>query len=213
MTNMQEAKTLMGNPALIHSRFDELPYNPLDLLKNWFNDAIKFDVSEPGGLILSTVDRDGKPVSRVILLKNIDDTGVIFASSSNSKKGMDISKNTLVAGTLWWRETMQQVNFVGRAAKMQSSISDAIWSGRTREAQAVSVISDQSSVMVDEERIKQRVRDLVHSKTNIPRPETWHAYHITIQDIEFWLGSQDRFHHRVQYKLSNDVWHHQTLQP
>lgn len=213
MTNIQEPKTLTGNPALAHSGFDELLHNPLHLLQNWFHDAIKLNVSEPGGLVLSTIDRNGKPFSRVVLLKSIDDTGVIFASSSNSKKGIDISHNASVAGTLWWRETMQQVNFVGCAAKMQPSISDEIWSGRTREAQAVTAISEQSAVMVDEELMRQRIKDLVHSKTNIPRTETWCAYHITIQDIEFWLDSQDRFHHRVQYKLNNDVWHHQKLQP
>ena len=68
-------------------------------------------------------------------------------------------------------------------------------------------------VEIDEEFMRQRIKDLINSKTNIPRPETWCAYHITIQDIEFWLGSQDRFHHRVQYKLNHDVWHHQKLQP
>lgn len=60
---------------------------------------------------------------------------------------------------------------------------------------------------------RQRIKDLIHSKTNIPRPETWCAYHITIQDIEFWLGSRDRFHRRVKYKLNHGVWHHQKLQP
>ena len=213
MTKIPEPKTLTGNPALVHAGFDELPHNPLHLLQNWFCDAIKLNVSEPGGLVLSTVDSNGKPFSRVVLLKTIDDTGVIFASQSNSKKGIDISNNTSVAGTLWWRETMQQVNFMGSATKMLPSISDEIWSGRTREAQAVAAISEQSAVMVDEELIKQRIKDLINSKTNIPRPETWCAYHITIQDIEFWLGRQDRFHHRVQYKLNHDVWHHQKLQP
>ena len=174
---------------------------------------MKLNVSEPGGLVLSTVDSNGKTISRVVLLNTIDDTGVIFASSSNSKKGMDISNNASVAGTLWWRETMQQVNFMGHAARMLPSISDDIWSGRTLEAQAVSAISEQSAVVVDEELMRQRIKDLINSKTNIPRPETWCAYHITIQDIEFWLGSQDRFHHRVQYKMNNDVWYHQKLQP
>lgn len=213
MTKISESKTLTGNPVLVHSSFDELPYNPLCLLQNWFHEAIKLNVSEPGGLVLSTVDKNGKPFSRVVLLKTIDDAGVIFASSSDSKKGMDISGNPSVSGTLWWRETMQQVNFVGEAAKMQSSLSDEVWSERTLEAQAVAAISKQSAVMIDEALMRQGIKDLIHSKTNIPRPETWCAYHITIQDIEFWLGSRDRFHHRVKYKLNQGVWHHQKLQP
>ena len=113
MTKIPEPKTLTGNPALVHAGFDALLSNPLHLLQNWFKQAIKLNVSEPGGLVLSTVDSNGKPFSRVVLLKTIDDTGVIFASQSNSKKGIDISNNTSVAGTLWWRETMQQVNFMG----------------------------------------------------------------------------------------------------
>lgn len=213
MKKISEPRTLTGNPALVDYGFDELPRNPLPLLQNWFKEAIKLNVSEPGGLVLSTVNSHGKPFSRVVLLKTIDDTGVIFASSSNSKKGRDISSNPVVAGTLWWRETMQQVNFMGYAAKVHPSVWDEIWNGRTRAAQAVTTISEQSSIMVDEELMRQRITDLMNSKTNIPRPETWCAYHITIQDIEFWLGNQDRFHHRVHYKLNDGVWHHQKLQP
>ncbi len=112
MTKVSEIKTLTGNPALVRFEDDALLHNPLHVLKK-FKDAEHLGVREPGSLILSTVDRHKKPLSRVVLLKTIDDTGVIFASSSASKKGKDIATNPFVAGTLWWRETLQQVNFMG----------------------------------------------------------------------------------------------------
>ncbi len=67
--------------------------------------------------------------------------------------------------------------------------------------------------MVDEDLMQQRIQDLVHSKVDIPRPKTWSAYPIALHEIEFWLGDQDRFHHRIRYTLDRGLWRFQKLQP
>ena len=205
--------TLTGNPSLVNVGFNEPPYNPLHLVQQWLVEAKKLNVCEPNGLVLSTVDINQKPSSRVVLLKTINDTGVVFASSSNSKKGLDMRSNPYIAGTLWWRETMQQINFSGCVTTLPSSYSDKIWMGRTREAQAIAFISQQSYPILDEEFMRHAVTDLIHSDITIERPETWHAYHVEIEEIEFWLGNQDRFHHRLRYRLEDNIWNHQRLQP
>lgn len=213
MTKISESKTLTGNPTLVNSGFEDPVYNPLQLLQEWLTQAEQLNVSEPYGLVLSTVDTTGHPSSRVVLLKTIDDMGIVFASSATSKKGIDISHQSAVAGTLWWRETMQQVNFIGYATRLSATKSDAIWMKRTRDAQAVAAISHQSAAIVNEESMRCAVTKLIDSDMNIVRPETWHAYHVAIHEIEFWHGSEDRFHHRLRYKVGNDVWNYQRLQP
>jgi pyridoxamine 5'-phosphate oxidase len=109
-----EAKTLTGNPNLVNSGFDCPPDNPLDLLKRWLHTADLLKISEPRGLVLSTVNDEGTPSSRVVLLKTVNENGVTFASSGISQKGRDLQTNPIAAGTLWWRETMQQLNIQGR---------------------------------------------------------------------------------------------------
>lgn len=205
--------TLTGNPHLVDSGFDSPPNNPMHLLQNWLNMSDRLKVVESRGLVLSTVDGRGTPSSRVVLLKSVDDTGVIFSSSAGSQKGKDLEKNPLAAGTLWWRETMQQINFQGCVTQLPDIISDEIFDQRTREAQAVAALSAQSTPLTCEKILREKVTQLAHDYGPIRRPDNWHAYHIALNPIEFWHGSADRFHNRLRYDLKNGAWQSQRLQP
>lgn len=208
-----EAKTLTGNPDLVNSGFDFPPDNPLDLLQSWLHTADLLKISEPRGLVLSTVNTQNAPSSRVVLLKTIDENGVTFASSEISQKGRDLQSNPIAAGTLWWRETMQQINFQGTVTKLPHNISDKIFNERPIEAQVVATISMQSAPMINEQKLRTEVLKLLAQPEPMSRPKTWHAYHIEIETIEFWHGSKDRFHHRLRYELKNKIWQHLKLQP
>lgn len=205
--------TLTGNPYLVNPGFDSPPNNPMHLLQNWLNMSDRLKVVESRGLVLSTVDGRGTPSSRVVLLKSVDDTGVVFSSSAGSHKGKDLEKNPLAAGTLWWRETMQQINFQGCVTQLPDIISDEIFEKRTRDAQAVAALSSQSQPLSDEGTLRGKVTQLIGHQDPIPRPETWHAYHIALTAIEFWHGSADRFHNRLRYDLRGEMWKSQRLQP
>jgi len=205
--------TLTGNPDLVNPGFDCPPDNPLHLLQGWLTTAELLKASEPRGLVLSTVSKNGIPSSRVVLLKTADETGVIFTSSAESQKGKDIYANPIAAGTLWWRETMQQVNFHGKVTKLAPDISDKIFKERPLEAQAVATVSFQSAIMKDEKILREEVSKLLSQPSSIVRPQTWHAYYITIKSIEFWHGSKNRFHQRLRYDLKNNTWYHHKLQP
>jgi len=205
--------TLAGNPSLVNSGFDKPPVNPLSLLQDWLTQAEKLGVSEPKGVVISTVDTSGRPSSRVVLLKNCDEHGVIFATGQDSAKGKDLEINPWAAGTLWWRETVQQVNFQGRVSKLSREVSDEVFQARTRDAQAVAAVSKQSAPLLDEAALRRKVQDLVQTNQKIERPEGWHAYHLAFEAIEFWHGSKDRFHKRLRYDLVKGHWQHQTLQP
>ncbi len=206
-------KTLTGDPTLVKSGFDLPPNDPFILLKQWLEAADSFQVKEARGFVLSTVDARARPSSRVILIKEMDDTGIIFSTSSESTKGKDLKLNSWASGTLWCRETMQQINIQGRVRVLPDKKSDEIFHERIREAKAVSVLSKQSAPLNDEETLKLEVLNLVQREGEIERPSAWHAYHLAIESIEFWHGSKDRFHKRLHYKLDNGIWSHQRLQP
>lgn len=206
--------TLTGNPDLVNTRFFDIPpLNPLDLLKEWVDTADLLKISEPLGLVLSTINLFNQPSSRVVLLKKVDDTGVIFCSNESSQKIRDSDSNPYVAGTLWWRETMQQINFSGYLEQLPADISDQLFSERTIEAQATSVVSSQSSPMIDEDTLKNSINLLVQQNKSIARPKTWNAYHIHIESVEFWLGSSTRMSRRLRYDLLNESWSYKKLQP
>ncbi len=210
---MKMIRTLTGDPRLVKSGFDSRPNDPLVMFKQWLEAADSLQVKEPRGFVLSTVDAVGRPSSRVIVLKELDDAGIIFSTSGESAKGKDLKLNFWASGTVWWRETMQQINIQGRVRTVSDKKSDEIFHERIREAQAIAVLSKQSAPLNDEEILKLEVFNLVQREGEIERPSTWHAYHLAIESIEFWHGSKDRFHKRLHYKLDNGTWSHQRLQP
>lgn len=207
------AKTLTGDPTLVDPGFDTPTKNPLYLLQKWLDEADNLNIAEPRGMVLSTVDSRCHPSSRVVLLKECDETGIIFTTSSTSTKGKDLELNPFAAGNLWWRETMQQVCFRGRVNQLSDDKSDEIFQERTREAQAVASVSHQSAPLLNESVLRDKICALINTKGPIERPEGWNAYHIAVESIEFWHGSNDRFHKRLRYDLINGQWEHQRLQP
>lgn len=211
--NVGKQMTLTGDFSLVDPGFNNPPDNPFFMLQKWLELADRLRVSEPKGLILSTVDSDGQPSSRVVLLKKCDKNGVIFGTSQESTKGKDLESNPWAAGTFWWRETIQQINFKGRTTKLSKERSDELFQERTRDAQAIAVASRQSAPLINEQELRAKVLKLVRSNDKIERPDKWHAYHLALESIEFWHGSKDRFHKRLRYDLVNGSWHYQKLHP
>ena len=205
--------TLTGTPGLIKSRIDSPPDDPIVLLRHWLEEAIKVQQVEPYAFTLSTVTSDGTPSSRVILMKEITDTGIIFCSSGSSKKGLDIAATLKVAGAFWWPKPMVQIRFQGEACTLDDDVSDKHFKSRSLESRAATAIADQSQVLEDVDAFKDKVKSLLNSEQEIMRPQTWHAYHIDINTIEFWQGQTDRLHQRLYYERHGNTWQHCRLQP
>jgi len=160
----REISTLTGDSSRIDSDFYNPPRDPIILLRTWFERAAELGVREPQGMTLSTVDSFGYPSSRVVLIKEIDNKGLVFGTSKNSTKGRDIEVNPRVSGNFWWRETLQQINFSGRVEKLPSEKSDDIFKRRTRESRAIANASKQSTFLRDERALREEVCKLVKSK-------------------------------------------------
>lgn len=208
------SQALTGNPDLVNDNgFNEPPSNPFTMLYRWFEMAEQLNVSEPRGFTLATVNLKGLPSTRVVFLRGILPTGIIFATSEESNKGKDLQQTPYAAGTLWWRETLQQINFQGHVQKLSTPESDSIFESRTREAKATAALSKQSAKLDNEATLKHAVDQLITSQSDIPRPKDWHAYILEVSTIEFWHGSTSRLHKRLRYDLNDGQWIHQRLQP
>lgn len=205
-------KTLTGNPDLIQSGFDSPPNNPFALLKSWFEQADALNIVEARAMTLSTVNREHKPSSRVVLITSIEN-GIYFGTRDDSQKGIDIQNNPNCAGNLFWRETISQINFQGKVSRLSDEASDHEFSKRIPEAQAVTVCCQPSVPMKNETVLRNEIKTLLSKNQKINRPSQWHLYCITLENIEFWIGSNDRFHKRLRYELVDSVWQHQMLQP
>src|SRR5689334_13273916 len=123
-------QSLTGNPTLIDPGFKDAPSNPLFLFQKWLEEAERLEVKEPRALILSTANTLGRPSSRVVFLRACDETGIIFATSEKSTKGQELAANPWAAGTLWWPESIQQINFQGQAHRVSPEKSDEIFQTR-----------------------------------------------------------------------------------
>lgn len=205
--------TLTGEPGRELPEFTSPPANPLFLVRRWVRDAARAGVREPLALALCTVSSAGKPASRTVAIKDIDDDGLTFSSQGSSAKVRDIRQNPFVSGTLYWSETMQQMNFAGRALALPPAASDTLFRQRSRAAQALAIVSHSGAPLSDDTNLQQLVASLLRSEEPLVRPHDWGGYKIECDRIEFWQGSPTRIHQRLVYERCGTVWANSRLQP
>jgi pyridoxamine-phosphate oxidase len=207
-----EVETLSGDSSLELPEFASPPADPLPLLERWLEAADERGVREPRALALATADERGRPSNRIVLLKQIA-PAVVFAFSSASRKGRDLAANPRAAGTLYWRETLQQIVFEGPVQKLTEAESDALFGERPPAARAATAVSRQGQVLGDPEHLRTKVAGLARDEGAVRRPEDWSGYRLDPDVIEFWHGSTDRLHRRLLYVKQGTAWTHQRLQP
>lgn len=204
METLGEILSLEGNSSLIQTDWASPPINPMDLMKDWLMQAQRVGISEPSGMTLTTVDRAGWSRNRVVLVKELAESSIVFGSSSLSDKGKDIDRNPKVAGNFWWRESIQQIHFRGFAKIASESKSEQLFARRARSARAVALCSQQSQPLKSESSesdLKNRFEVLNRSEQPLQRPSTWNAYKIIPIEYEFWQGEATRLHKRLRYSL------------
>jgi pyridoxamine 5'-phosphate oxidase len=205
-------ETLSGDPNLELPEFEAPPANPLPLLERWLRIADERGVREPRALALATADGEGRPSNRIVLLKSVA-PAIVFAFSSESRKGQELAINPRAAGTLYWRETLQQIVFEGPVEKLSESESDVLFAERPRAGQATTVASNQGEALDDPEGLRAKAAALAEDEEALRRPGDWRGYRLDPDLIEFWHGSPDRLHRRLLYLKRDGRWMHQRLQP
>lgn len=179
----------------------------------WFEAAGKAGIDEPNAMVLATVDVNGKPSSRVVLLKEFDSTGFVFFTNYNSKKGHDLAINPHACLNFWWGPLERQIRISGTIEKISEKESDEYFYSRPVGSQAIAVISPQSSEIESRAWLEQRLIE-VQLKGDIKRPAHWGGYKLTATEIEFWQGRSNRLHDRLLYvKTGDNNWEIKRLAP
>ena len=210
------SSSLSGDDSLHLPEFDAPPASPFDVARAWLDGAADREVSEPKSMTLATAGADGRVSARTVDVKRLDDRGLVFGTSTLSPKGRQLAENPHAALQVYWRESMQQLRFEGRAVQLSDGESDALFADRSPKSRAATAIADQSDVL--EPRTLQDLIDdanvlLDESDDDVPRPEGWVAWRLEPDLVEFWQGSRDRMHRRLQYVRAGDGWDVARLQP
>lgn len=191
--------------------------NPLLQFKKWFQEVLDAQLLEPNAMTLATATTDGKPTTRVVLLKGFDENGFIFYTNYNSRKGIALEGNPYVALNFSWLELERQVRIEGKANKISAEASTAYFQSRPKGSQIGAWASPQSTVIPDRVILEEKVQLLLRTYADtaiLPRPEHWGGYIILPTLIEFWQGRTSRLHDRIQYTLQADEsWKIERLAP
>lgn len=208
------AHTLTGDADLFLPEFDDPPAEPGGLLEEWVRRAKERGVREALAATLATTDDDGAPDARTVALRRLTADGAEFGTSSDSRKGRQLTADPRAAVVLYWRELLQQVRVTGRVERLGDDESDDLFARRTREAQAATTVSEQDAPLDDLDLLRAAARDILAAEGPIGRPEHWYAYRVVPDLIEFWHGSPDRLHRRLRYvRVDGGAWTVSRVQP
>ena len=189
--------------------------NPLDQLNLWLNEAISGNEKEPTAMILSTIDSNGNPESRVLLLKELTNKGLIFYTNYHSKKGRQISSHPQVSVVLFWPGLERQVRIKGKAERISENDSEAYFQSRPIDSQLGAWTSPQSEIIesrqvLDENYIRYKEYFQEHE---MKKPPHWGGFLIRPIYFEFWQGRANRLHDRIEFSWSEDHWKINRLAP
>lgn len=191
---------------------------PVSQLKSWIQQALDASPGEwfeVNAMTLSTSSASGEVGSRVVLLKRLDERGLVFFTNYASEKGRQLAENPRASVGFYWPHLERQVRVVGEVARVDAGLSDEYFQSRPRGSQLGAVASEQSAVVANRGVLEQRLSELEqqHDGQPIPRPEQWGGYLLAPSRFEFWQGRPDRLHDRIRYRLEAANWVIERLSP
>ncbi|MFM1830782.1 MAG: hypothetical protein RLZZ558_1122 [Planctomycetota bacterium] len=200
-----------------HLDFDHPPADPVALCREWFDQSRTMGFANPNAMTLATVDGQGKPHARIVLLRGFDERGAVFFTNRQSHKGEDLAARPVAALLFHWdREPIgRQIRIEGVVTHASDAESDAYWQSRPRESQINAWASQQSRPVADRAAL-QAEQDRVTAHFDgapVPRPPHWGGYRVSLDRIEFWQGDKYRLHDRIVYVRSGPAWSIQRLSP
>jgi pyridoxamine 5'-phosphate oxidase len=187
----------------------------LERFRDGFERAQSAGVPEPTAMTLATADRRGRPSARTVLLKDADQSGFVFYTNLDSRKGRQLAENPAVSLVFWWRETAEQVLVDGRVEPVSAVEADAYFASRPRGSQIGAWASRQSRSLDSRQQLIDRVAEMEarYEGHEVPRPEHWSGFRVRPLRVEFWYGREFRLHERLSYELEDGAWTERMLFP
>ncbi len=188
--------------------------DPLKQFERWLNEAIVAKVCEPTAMNVATVNEQGKPTSRVVLLKEVNEQGFVFFTNYHSQKGRALQHTPFTALNFFWGELERQVRIEGRVEKLPAVQSDEYFASRPYTSRVGAWASKQSAVISSKNVLLAKAAQIAAKHPlNVPRPPHWGGYVVIPEMIEFWQGRPSRLHDRIRYRLEKEHWVIERLSP
>lgn len=188
--------------------------NPFEQFKVWFGDAVNYPMMEPNAMALSTVNSEGRPSSRIVLLKRYDEKGFVFFTNYESRKGKELERNPYAALLFYWDKLERQVRIEGLTEKISIEESDDYFQSRPYESRLGAWASRQSDVLPSRfTLIREVAKLLMKYPAKVPLPPFWGGYRLKPDVFEFWQGRPSRLHDRIRYSKRGELWVIDRLYP
>ena len=189
--------------------------DPIAQFQRWFDEAMTAKLPEPNAMTLATVDAEGQPSARIVLLKGIDAGGFTFFTNYESRKGLDMAANPRAALLFHWMQLERQVRIEGRVEKVDEADSDTYYASRPLGSRLGAWASEQSREVAGRHVLEEREAEYrAKFGENPPRPSHWGGYRLVPTGVEFWQGRPSRLHDRIAYRLQADgSWQIVRLSP
>jgi pyridoxamine 5'-phosphate oxidase len=189
--------------------------DPMALFRAWLAEAHKSEPNDPNAMTLATVDADGLPDARMVLLKDVDARGFVFYTNLGSAKGRELASDPKAALLFHWKSLRRQVRVRGGVERVTDAEADAYFASRARHSQIGAWASDQSRPLEGRFALEKRVADfgLKFGLGPVPRPPHWSGFRVLPEAIEFWRDRPFRLHERRLYLRAEGGWTTQTLYP
>ncbi|KAB1203879.1 Pyridoxine/pyridoxamine 5'-phosphate oxidase 1, chloroplastic [Morella rubra] len=205
------------SPELFEEQVDA---DPIDQFCKWFDDAVAGGLREPNAMALSTAGKDGKPSSRMVLLKGVDKDGFVWYTNYESRKAHELSENPNASLLFYWEGLNRQVRIEGSVQKVSDEESEQYFHSRPRGSQLGAIVSKQSTVVLGRHVLHQQYKELEAKFSDgslIPKPKHWGGYRLKPELFEFWQGQQSRLHDRLLYSPTEingkQMWKIERLAP
>ena len=194
---------------------DEDLSGPILKVQEWIREAEINSVALPHAMHISSINLEGKPSSRMVLLKRISNEGLVFFTDYEGHKGQQIIASPYVALTFWWAKTNKQIRIEGECSKVSKKESDDYFNSRPRGSQISASVSLQSSELDSYESLEKRSREFEEEYLDkeIQRPSRWGGFLVKPKSIEFWIDQKNRLHKRELFTTDDSDWKMVLLSP